>query len=111
MALRGQISQGLLIKDSIQKDPLASSPISESFERNPFRRADYDGGFGRRYQLSGTFLEVQHTSIQLFRPEFIIILTSSTIDKKLENFEFIFEFKIAINFEFDFEIFVYTNYF
>ena len=35
-----------------------------------------------------------------------LILTSSTIDKKLENFEFIFEFKIAINFEFIFEIFV-----
>ena len=35
-----------------------------------------------------------------------VILTSSTIDKKLENFEFIFEFKIAINFEFIFEIFV-----
>ena len=34
------------------------------------------------------------------------ILTSSTIDKKLENFEFIFEFKIAINFEFIFKIFV-----
>ena len=33
-------------------------------------------------------------------------MTSSTIDKKLENFEFIFEFKIAINFEFIFEIFV-----
>ena len=28
------------------------------------------------------------------------------IDKKLENFEFVFEFKIAINFEFIFEIFV-----
>ena len=36
----------------------------------------------------------------------LLILTSSTIDKKLENFEFIFEFKIAINFEFNFEIFV-----
>ena len=36
----------------------------------------------------------------------VFILTSSTIDKKLENFEFIFEFKIAINFEFIFEIFV-----
>ena len=35
----------------------------------------------------------------------LIILTSSTIDKKLENFEFIFEFKIATNFEFNFEIF------
>ena len=35
-----------------------------------------------------------------------VILSSSTIDKKLENFEFIFEFKIAINFEFIFEIFV-----
>ena len=38
-----------------------------------------------------------------------LILSSSTIDKKLENFEFIFEFKIAIsfkfNFEFSFEIF------
>ena len=34
-----------------------------------------------------------------------LILTSSNIDKKLENFEFIFEFKIAINFEFIFEIF------
>ena len=33
-------------------------------------------------------------------------MSSSTIDKKLENFEFIFEFKIAINFEFNFEIFV-----
>ena len=35
------------------------------------------------------------------------ILTSSTIDKKLENFEFIFEFKIFIyiNFEFILEIF------
>ena len=33
------------------------------------------------------------------------MLTSSTIDKKLENFEFIFEFKIAIKFEFNFEIF------
>ena len=38
--------------------------------------------------------------------DFLLILTSSTIDKKLENFEFIFEFKIAINFEFIFEIFV-----
>ena len=28
-----------------------------------------------------------------------LILSSSTIDKKLENFEFIFEFKKAINFE------------
>ena len=36
----------------------------------------------------------------------ILILCSSAIDKKLENFEFIFEFKIAINFEFIFEIFV-----
>ena len=41
-----------------------------------------------------------------------LILSSSTIDKKLENFEFKFEFKIAINFEilvnfeFNFEIFV-----
>ena len=35
-----------------------------------------------------------------------LIWSSSTIDKKLENFEFIFEFKIAINFEFNFEIFV-----
>ena len=35
-----------------------------------------------------------------------LILSSSTINKKLENFEFIFEFKIAINFEFIFEIFV-----
>ena len=35
-----------------------------------------------------------------------LILRSSTIDKKLENFEFIFEFKIAINLEFIFEIFV-----
>ena len=35
-----------------------------------------------------------------------IILSSSTIDKKLEIFEFIFEFKTAINFEFNFEIFV-----
>ena len=34
-----------------------------------------------------------------------LILRSSTIDKKLENFEFIFEFKIAINFEFIFENF------
>ena len=33
-------------------------------------------------------------------------MRSSTTDKKLENFEFIFEFKIAINFEFNFEIFV-----
>ena len=33
-------------------------------------------------------------------------MSSSTIDKKLENFEFKFEFKIAINFEFIFEIFV-----
>ena len=33
-------------------------------------------------------------------------MSSSAIDKKLENFEFIFEFKIAINFEFNFEIFV-----
>ena len=43
---------------------------------------------------------------------FELILTSSTIDKKLENFEFIFEFKIAmnfeifVNFEFNFEILV-----
>ena len=37
---------------------------------------------------------------------FSLLLSSSTIDKKLENFEFIFEFKIAINFEFNFEIFV-----
>ena len=37
---------------------------------------------------------------------FGFILSSSTIDKKLENFEFKFEFKIAINFEFNFEIFV-----
>ena len=35
-----------------------------------------------------------------------VILSSSTIDKKLENFEFKFEFKVAINFEFVFEIFV-----
>ena len=38
-----------------------------------------------------------------------VILTSSTIDKKLENlviFEFIFEFKITIHFEFNLEIFV-----
>ena len=35
-----------------------------------------------------------------------VILSSSTIDKLLENFEFIFEFKIAVNFEFIFEIFV-----
>ena len=34
-----------------------------------------------------------------------VILSSSTIDKKLENFEFKFEFKIAINFEFIFEFF------
>ena len=36
----------------------------------------------------------------------LLLLNSSTIDKKLENFEFKFEFKIAINFEFNFEIFV-----
>ena len=36
----------------------------------------------------------------------ILMLSSSTIDKKLENFEFKFEFKVAINFEFVFEIFV-----
>ena len=35
-----------------------------------------------------------------------LILSSSTIDKKLENFEFIFEFRIDINFEFIFEFFV-----
>ena len=35
-----------------------------------------------------------------------VILSSSTIDKKLENFEFKFEFKIAINFEFILEIFL-----
>ena len=29
-------------------------------------------------------------------------MTSSTIDKKLENFEFIFEFKIALNLNFNF---------
>ena len=36
----------------------------------------------------------------------LLLLSSSTIDKKLKNFEFIFKFKIAINFEFNFEIFV-----
>ena len=40
----------------------------------------------------------------------ILVLTSSTIDKKLKNFEFIFEFKIAINFEFNFEIFVNVEF-
>ena len=34
-----------------------------------------------------------------------VILSSSTIDKLLENFEFILEFKIAMNFEFIFETF------
>ena len=34
------------------------------------------------------------------------MLSVSTVDKKLENFEFILEFKININFEFIFEIFV-----
>ena len=43
--------------------------------------------------------------------KFRFILTSSTIDKKLENFEFIFEYKIAINFEFNFEIFVNFEFF
>ena len=37
-------------------------------------------------------------------------MTSSTIEKKLENFEFIFEFEIAVNFEFNFEIFVNFEY-
>ena len=37
---------------------------------------------------------------------FFQIVTLSAIDKKLENFEFIFEFKIALNFDFIFEIFV-----
>ena len=46
---------------------------------------------------------------QRLRPSWVLrdlILSSSTIDKKLENFDFIFEFKIAINLEFIFEIFV-----
>ena len=34
------------------------------------------------------------------------ILSSSTTDKKLEKFEFIFKFKITIKFEFIFEIFI-----
>ena len=37
--------------------------------------------------------------------EKIWTFSSSTIDKKLDNFVFIFEFKIIINFEFIFEIF------
>ena len=35
-----------------------------------------------------------------------VILSSSTIDKKLEIFEFIYKFKITNNFKFIFEIFV-----
>ena len=34
-----------------------------------------------------------------------VTLSSSTIDKLLENFEFILEFKIAMNVEFIFETF------
>ena len=45
------------------------------------------------------------TTITSFWEPIVLILTSSTIDKKLENFEFIFKFKIAISFEFIFEIF------
>ena len=41
----------------------------------------------------------------------LLLLSSSTIDKKLENFEFIFKFKIAMNFEFIFEIFVNFEFF
>ena len=51
-------------------------------------------------------LNFQLAQLNLVRFQSNLILTSSTIDKKLENFEFIFEFKIAINFEFIFEIFV-----
>ena len=48
-----------------------------------------------------------------------LILTSSTIDKKLENFEFIFEifvyfefnFEIFANFEFNFKFFVNFEFF
>ena len=35
----------------------------------------------------------------------VLVLSSSTIDKKLENFEFIFKLKTAINFKLNFEIF------
>ena len=41
-------------------------------------------------------------------------MSSSTIDKKLENFEFIFEFSVRVffvNFEFNFEIFVNFEFF
>ena len=60
------------------------------------------------FNLNQTFCGcLRGSTINLFSPPSIswLILTSSTIDKKLENFEFIFEFKIAINFEFNFEIF------
>ena len=35
----------------------------------------------------------------------VLVLSSSTIDKKPRKFEVIFKFKTAINFEFNFEIF------
>ena len=34
------------------------------------------------------------------RGKTVLILSSSTIDKKLNNFKFIFEFKVAINYEY-----------
>ena len=43
--------------------------------------------------------------------DLIMIVMSSTIDKKLEYFEFIFEFKVAIDFEFNIEIFVNFEFF
>ena len=67
----------------------------------------------KTYQTSQTLLQhsldmqyKQNRFANYLRGYLTLILTSSTIDKKLENFEFIFEFKIAINFEFIFEIFV-----
>ena len=44
-----------------------------------------------------------HFSLYIY---IFFILSSSTTDKKLENLEFIFEFKLTVNFEFIFEIFV-----
>ena len=58
------------------------------------------------WKTSAKWLELCYSSWTVLYVILSSTINLSTINKKLEKLEFIFEFKIAINFEFNFEIFV-----
>ena len=105
----------------LEEVPPCPDPETPELEPGPHPRIFLAAGVGGSSQsLSGVLRACQQRTwvtlglatpkancLRNFAVEKVcLIWSSSTIDKKLENFEFIFEFKIAINFEFIFEIFV-----